>query len=218
MNIGNVFHRLVTWMPRAVHRKGFGVQSPWAYELVRDVFFERMPYYAFERLRRQAGRVDGSGMWRRHNERLFRIANYMRPSSIVDVNDGCLAGILYLSSPHSHIPCTLVSNSEKTSFLEEMFRGNVCSGNHLSVLQSLFSDGGHIGLLRIGDTDDAGSIYDWAAAHADNHSVVILENLPENAGLWKRIVADERAVITFDFYRWGMIVFDRKRVKQNYLL
>ncbi|MCD8235737.1 MAG: hypothetical protein LUD00_03590 [Prevotellaceae bacterium] len=214
----NIVHKLTAWAARAIHRKGFGVQSPWAYELVRDVFFEQLPYYAFKELKEQTRSMNTKNKNIRHNEQLFRIAHYLHPSSIVEINDGCPAGLLYLAAPHSDIPYTLITHSEPPTQFKNAFRGKVITGNHLTTLQSLFTQDSPVGILHICDTNEAESIYDWAVKNTDDNSVIILENLARNAVLWKKIISDERAIITFDFSKWGMIVFDKKRVKQNYLL
>lgn len=214
----SIVHKLTAWAARAIHRKGFGVQSPWAYELVRDVFFEQLPYYAFEELKEQARSMKTKDKKHYHHEQLFRIAHYLHPSSIVEINDGCPTSVLYLAAPHSDMPCTLITHSELPAQFTTAFRGKVITGNHLTTLQSLFSQDKPVGILHICDTNEAESIYDWAVKNTDNNSVIILENLASNATLWEKIVSDERAIITFDFSKWGMIVFDKKRVKQNYLL
>lgn len=39
--------RLLDYLLRIGKSRGFGIQSPWAYSFVRDVIFERHPYYAY---------------------------------------------------------------------------------------------------------------------------------------------------------------------------
>mgnify|MGYP007022090501 CR=1 FL=1 len=51
------------------HQRGFGVQSPWAYELVRDALFDRHRFYAFDTL-------GGTPA----DEQLFRLANWLKPT------------------------------------------------------------------------------------------------------------------------------------------
>lgn len=52
------------------HRHGFGVQSPWAYALVRDALFEPLRYYAFDTLGGTAA-----------DEQLFRLAVWLPKDS-----------------------------------------------------------------------------------------------------------------------------------------
>lgn len=57
---------------RWFHRKGFGVQSPWAFEFVTHVLFCSSRYYIFDEL-------DG----KKSDEQLFRIINWLNPSDVV---------------------------------------------------------------------------------------------------------------------------------------
>ena len=50
MNLARTLYIIFTYPNRLRHRLGFGVQSPWAYELVRDVLFEKLYYYAYDDL------------------------------------------------------------------------------------------------------------------------------------------------------------------------
>ena len=51
------------------------------------------------------------------------------------------------------------------------------------------------------------------------NTILIVEHIhDENADLWSLIVNDPRAIITFDMRKRGMVIFDKKRIKQNYLL
>lgn len=67
---------LFTLIPRAFHRHGFGVQSPSDYELVRDVLFESLPYYAYSE----------QGLTTPSQQQLFRIRNHFRNSPIVIID------------------------------------------------------------------------------------------------------------------------------------
>lgn len=55
------------------HRHGFGIHSPWAYELVRDALFEKLPYYAFDSIE------EGSAA----DEQLYRFVCWLRPRSYI---------------------------------------------------------------------------------------------------------------------------------------
>jgi hypothetical protein len=49
-------------------------------------------------------------------------------------------------------------------------------------------------------------------------TVLIVEGLWRNRSFWKEVKADERAVVTFDLYYCGIVLFDKKRQKQNYII
>lgn len=64
-----------------------------------------------------------------------------------------------------------------------------------------------------------GSGYDVVQSTATDDTVAVIEHIDtSNALLWQRILSDERARITFDMRRRGLVLFNSKRIKQNYLL
>ena len=65
---------------RFLHRYGFGIQSPWAYSLVRNVLFEPLRYYAYDELREKFPQC--SKTERKRNEQLFRIVNHFKPQEV----------------------------------------------------------------------------------------------------------------------------------------
>lgn len=146
MNLRRTIHLILTALPRAVHRRGFGVQSPWAYELVRDVLFETLPYYAY----------DEQKLSTPMQRQLFRIRNHFQGQPIIVIDE----------------------KREQASQRGE------------EVLQTATPD-----------------------------TILILEHInDENADLWAKMVDNPRAIITFDMRKRGLVIFDPKRIKQNYLL
>ena len=49
-------------------------------------------------------------------------------------------------------------------------------------------------------------------------SVLILENIRREKALWQEVVSDERTGVTYDLYYCGIVMFDLKRHKQNYII
>lgn len=145
MNIYIIYRylqRIVSFIPRAWHRKGFGVHSPHDYELVKDVLFEKMAYYAYE------------------------------------------------------------DQSLTTKTDKQLYRLNLRFGERLVVASK-----------------DAPEIYEQYASSDDDSKVMVVEGISGcNDPLWRKIVQDSRARVTFDLGNRGLVLFDKKRVKQNYLL
>ena len=146
MNLRRTISLILTAIPRAVHRRGFGVQSPWAYELIRDVLFEKLPYYAY----------DEQKLSTPMQQQLFRIRNHFQGQPIIVIDE----------------------------------KGEKAVQRCEEVLQTATPD-----------------------------TVLIIEHInDENADLWTKMVDDPRAIITFDMKKRGLVIFDNKRIKQNYIL
>lgn len=73
--------RKIVWLARVGHCRGFGVQSPWAYMIVRYVINEHYPYYAYEPLAKAYPCADMSK--RKLRELCLRLANYAQPNKVV---------------------------------------------------------------------------------------------------------------------------------------
>lgn len=84
----------MTSIPRMLHRRGFGIHSPWVYTLLRDVLFESLPYYTFAPLRQQF-----PGRTRRQiamDEQLFRLAHYASPVPVTIIGNVSPSTIEYI--------------------------------------------------------------------------------------------------------------------------
>ena len=49
-------------------------------------------------------------------------------------------------------------------------------------------------------------------------SVLVVTGISKARKLWRQIVDDERTGITFDLYYCGIVMFDKKRNKKNYII
>ena len=98
---------------RFFHRYGFGIQSPWAYSLVRNVLFEPLRYYAFDEL--QAKHPQCSKTERKRNEQLFRIVNHFKPQKIEIVGNTVASTRDYLSFQ------SLSANSQQSTVNTQLF-------------------------------------------------------------------------------------------------
>ena len=99
MNLRRTTHLLLTALPRAIHRRGFGVQSPWAYELVRDVLFESLHYYAY----------DEQGLNMPSEQQLFRIRNHFKGHPMVVIEEkGTAAAQQYEAAVRQATPDTVL--------------------------------------------------------------------------------------------------------------
>ncbi len=126
-------------MPRWWHRHGFGIQSPTDYELVRDVLFEPLHYYAYNE----------QGLNNEADRQLYRIRLWQ-------------PDVLIVCSPAD---------------------------------------------------------YERALLSFSDNTVMVIEDISgSNEGLWQQVLLDPRARITFDMRHRGLILFDSKRIKQNYIL
>ncbi len=236
--------QILTYPLRAWHRHGFDVQSPWAYEMVCDVLFEHLRYYAYDQLSllRKVFTTEGASTTDM-DEQLFRLANHTYPSLAIEF--GSPISACYMARPHSSTHCIAVvphiSDTDSNTLQQLGIEVQPPLPSHLSPLTSnpspLTSNPSSLTsnlspltsnpsptLVHIASSvgkDDSQDIYEWVREHADDNTILVIDNIRKhNKTLWKHIVQDDqRATVTFDLATGrGIVSFDSKRVKQNYLL
>ena len=52
----------------------------------------------------------------------------------------------------------------------------------------------------------------------DDRSVVIIDGIHRDWDFWHEVTTDKRTGVTFDLYYCGLVMFDKKRVKKNYII
>ena len=169
---------LFVWLSRLTHCRGFGIQSPSDYWLVRYVINEHWPYYHYATV----GQEDD---WlRRKMGRLYlRLANWRQPQVVVsdDYVDYFVAGC------HN----------------AEVVRPADFTGEKLELVR-----------LHAEANGDLDAIYNMV----DEQTVMVVEGIDRRPELWRQIVDDERTGVTFDLYYCGIVMFDKKRTKQHYII
>lgn len=164
---------LFVWLRRITHCRGFGIQSPSDYWLVRYVINEHWPYYSYETL--------GCGddwLTQKLGKLYFRIANWRQPEVIG--SDGYRD---YLQAG-----CRRAVFGESSELIRLTMEGDCC--RQLTNIYNKVCD----------------------------NTVLIVEGIQKNQSLWRQIVADSRTGVTFDLYYCGLVLFDKKRHKQNYII
>lgn len=195
------------WLRRFRHRRGYGVHSPFAFNFITNVIYERTSYYKYDELlvsqKEQAKQKDCGWDYETGKVKrlLFRVVNYCQPVTIVDA--GCLsASSLYLKAAKEGADYTAAAD------LSELF---------------LEADA-PVDFLYVHDyrrPEFVEEVFNLCASRSTQRSVFVVEGIrytPSMMALWKRLVRHERAGITFDLYDLGIVFFDKTKNKQDYIV
>lgn len=199
--------RLIVWLTRVRHCRGFGVQSPTDYSFIRYVVNEHYPYYAYSDLAEQMPHTDRTT--RKLCRLYFRMANFLQPDTVV---------------------CTHITPSRDTTNgkpggdnarTETEARARyIKAGCRKAQIMSNPDDAERIGLLIVTTADDGyEQTVRQALAKTTPRSVFVIEGIGRDRrarDLWRRLTADDRVGVTFDLYYAGIAFFDRQRYKQSY--
>lgn len=195
------------WLLRFRHRCGYGVHSPFAFNLITQVIYESTPYYKYNDLAREqknlAPQKDKHWLYesKKIKRLLFRLVNYTQPRTIVDAGR-LAASALYLRAGKEGADYTSASD------LSELF----------------LESGVPVDFLYLHDyrrPQFVEEVFRICAARTSKTSIFVIEGIrytsPMHA-LWKRMKQDERAGITFDLYDLGILFFDKTMIKQDYIV
>ena len=188
---------LLVWLRRSRHSRGFGVQSPWAYRFIRYVVNEHYPYYAYDDLSRL---YEGYPKQIQKLCRLyFRIANFWQAEQALDYSAASETDVIRLYGTFMKRGCN------KLEFVPVR---HAC-------------DFSSVRLMRLSVEGDYRQVFEKAVSLANASTMIIVEQIKrdkESRTFWKSIVDDPRCISTFDLYYCGIIFFDKKRYKENYVV
>lgn len=203
MNLLLSLKRPFIWLSRFRYRCGYGVHSPFAFSLITDVIYEKMPYYAYQSLQKEQKKMMRERGWQKGslkiNRFLFRLVNRMQPATIVEVGQPS-ATSLYLQSAKPSADYLFAAD-----------------------LSELFLDADvPVDFLYLNDyrkPDLMEDTFRICARRTTPNSVFVIHGICYSKAmkaLWRRLQTDERVGITFDLYDVGLLFFDKTKIKQDY--
>lgn len=234
MSVLIALKRTLIWLNRFRYRKGYGVHSPFAFNLITWVFYEKYPFYKYYELNRireslkTENRID-SGKYMNSpkvDELLFRLVNRMQPAIIVEI--GTYSGLttLYLSEACNNACCHTFDNIHECNalagkLLEGRSNVNFHRGNMHQNVEEVLPDLFTVDFLYVGRIDDPDSSLELCLDKVTKHTLLVIKGINDTAFMkewWKKIMEDERTGITFDLYDLGLVFFDKEKIKQHYIV
>ena len=195
------------WLRRFRKRCGYGVHSPFAFDLITQVIYQKTPYYKYKDLAAEQEKLalEKGKPWNYESKKikqlLFRLVNYAQPATIVDAGT-LAASTLYLKAGKEEADYTSASH------LNELF----------------LESGVPVDFLYLHDYRDPQfmeDVFRICVARTTHKSVFVIEGIRYTSkmhALWKRMKQDEHTGITFDLYDLGIIFFDKTKIKQDYIV
>lgn len=199
--------RLFIWLSRIRYRRGYGVHSPFAFNLITGVIYQRTPYYSYDKLKQLEQQLapEKDAAWRyeplRIKRLLFRLANEVKANTIVDVGT-LAASSLYLKAARLH------AEYNSASSIDNLF----------------FEVDQPIDFLYLHDyrhPQQVAAAFEVCVRRTTQRSLFVVEGIGYSKAmkqLWHEWQTDERVGITFDLYYLGLIFFDTSRIKQHYIV
>lgn len=197
--------RIWNWCRRFRYRCGYGVHSPSDFFLITSVIYESRPYYAYDRLKASSGLKSLPHYREKVNKLLFRLVNFFRPASLVEVGEGNGDSIRYIREARTSMTSVSLKGEDREETLRQL-------KVELDKMQQ-------VDFLHIAHTSYYMEVFEMAYPYLHSGSCVVVGDIygsKEREAWWNLLLADERIRISFDLYDIGLLLFEDKRFKQNY--
>ncbi len=203
-DIGFILLRTYIWLCRFRHRRGYGVHSPFAYNLIKGVFYEQGTYYAYKHLHelRNSNRLS---ITKHHAERidklLFRIANYAVPKTIWFYGKEDSPTIEYLKAARPNACIRILPDK---------------AACRQAIATCTVPD-----MLCLSSSESPKELLDLMEKKAPAHAVTTWCGIHRNTRIrysWKQCIEKQNAGVTFDLYDIGVIFYNGNIQKQHYIV
>lgn len=210
-------------------RKGYGVHSPFVFDLITNVLEERHGYYAYTELKaarlmlqdaaKMKNAVKRQSLSRHECEWLFRLANRFKPCRIIMVGSG--AGLIPLSltsyaSGGLH-GIALEQNAETADMARELLHERAtspveirCEAYETSLPKAL-ADLGHPDCIVLdGTTGALSALLRCCSGYIHEDTLLIVRGIdasPEANEAWRTACALPSATVSIDACTWGIVFF-----------
>lgn len=219
----NILKRFYIACIRFRHRHGYGVHSPFAFDLITGVIYGRYHFYAYESLFKQRLKLSlGLPHYSiRVDKLLFRLVNRFQPNLVVEVGTGSGLSIRYMAAAKKearYVTFDVERHEDVSLMLKEA--SVEYQTFHAEDAKELLQNFPSIDLLHIAHTPNYEAVFEEALSHVSSKSLFVVEGIYESEAKlawWKQIVADSRTGVTFDLYEMGLVFFDTSRPKQHYV-
>ena len=195
------------------HWRGYGIHSPFVFELVTKVIEEKLPYYKYglvEKVRKiyqtssKSLILDGEevkvlrlakrlSMDPSHAQVMFRLVNKFKPKNVLELGMGMGITTMYLAAPDSRINMVTVGKDQSladfaTSYMRKAGFQNVKVevGDTMKCLPKVLSSMESLDFLYVGDCADGGAVesrLDLCLPKMGDQSVLVVSGIYENESM-----------------------------------
>lgn len=245
----------------AKHRKGYGIHSPFLYDLIRNVLYKKTDYYApddiaglrYELLnskeiinvidygagskimksnfRKIKDIVKHSAVNEKFGEMMFRLVDYFKAQTIVELGTSLGIGTSYLAMPNSKSQvytieaCPETAKKASENFEELKLKNiNQIIGNideklpvllkEINTLDFVYFDGNHRKEATL-------NYFKQCLRKVHNDTIFYFDDIHWSTGMeeaWEIIKAKPEVTLTIDLFFSGIVFFRKELSKQDFVV
>lgn len=201
-----IISRRWRWLKRFRHRRGYGVHSPFAFQFITYVIYERGTYYAYADLRKKHGCA--AYLWNGHEVRcrklLFRLANFVHPKQLLLCGRLTEAHLDYLKAGCRSAETKQVAPEES-----------------IHDTKNLQHDRPSTTLLVIGNGIPPETWPSLADSLPEGRSMCLITGIHAGTAArtaWEATKQLPSVVVSFDLYDYGLLFYDSSKQRQHYIV
>ena len=226
MKWGESLLRAWVWCRRFRHRCGYGVHSPFAFDLITRVIYEKRPYYGYAVLDKYCRNFPAlvRNVSKKVGRLLFRLANEVQPRQMLELGTGNGLSALCLAMAVKKCPVLTLDDADKLADARLFAScGNVDFhvGDMRQMLLSRLPSLETLDFVHFNTRCPERVLWEELLPKVNGKTLFAIEGITSSAAMkawWADVVADSRTGITFDLYDLGLVFFDREKIKQHYVV
>lgn len=240
------------------YRKGYGVHSPFVFNLITKVIGERCPYYRFydiELIRKQLlfrdnlitypdrsnqGRlrsctvgqiVEREAIKPKQGALLFRLTNYFKPQTILQLGPSMGLSTLYLTSYAPGLTCIALEDVPEfapialTAF-EKGARNpiDLRTGTFRDLLPQALKELGKVDFVFFNTLYEQESnlwLFQTCVKQVHDETIFVFEGIKTSRKMrafWQEVSSHPEVTVTVDLYSIGIVFFNKRLHKRNYIV
>ena len=222
-------------------RKGYGVHSPFVYNLITKVIEEKTPYYVFEDIenfRKELLSKDSSlkvltkqeTQPKNYGALLFRLVNFFKCRNVLQIKSSTGLMSLYLAFPlRKNCECYALEERAGLSETVQTFAENHSlknlywmEGSYAESLQLVKQNTGSFDFIFIntmGNPEETREALGLVETFIHQDTVMVIDNIRKDKAmkmLWKEIKNRPDVRLTLDLLSLGLVFFNSRLHKQHY--
>jgi hypothetical protein len=216
-------------------KKGFGVHSPFVFNFITKVLNCNSAYYSFQKLdnirrtlKRQHYPLRIKS--RKYYRLLFRIANYVKSSVILEIGNSSALPSIYLTAPNTNaltyvinLSSDLIPAVESAAKILSVKLSGLKTVDSVVDAEQFLSGIASVDILYLSGNADMSvdDFFSMVSSKLHNDSLLIVEDIFSSRALnlyWKKICDYPGVSVTLDLKQFGIAFFSSKLNKENYRL
>lgn len=191
--------RILRWVIRFRHRRGYGIHSPFAFGLVTGVIYERGCYYAYDALREvYKAAPHRYGLRWKDCQLLFRLANFQHPATCLLRGfkaDSLPTDMVRAACPHCRVlpgSRTIPGSDDNTPLADLIIMRDGWESTPSPQLLSTLREGGMLIVQHLRST--------------------------RQRQAWQALTEQPQAQVCFDLHDFGIVCFRPQLQRQRYVI